>query len=31
MSTQILPQRLQDLFGDVPQGKIIEAMNQFYD
>jgi len=31
MSTQNLQQRLQDLFGYVRQGKIIEAMNEFYD
>ncbi len=31
MSTQNLQQRLQDLFGYVRQGKILEAMNEFYD
>ncbi|WHZ26621.1 MAG: hypothetical protein OJF51_001416 [Nitrospira sp.] len=31
MSTQNLQQRLHDLFGYVNQGKIIEAMNEFYD
>ncbi|MCS6302870.1 MAG: ester cyclase [Nitrospira sp.] len=31
MSTQNLQQRLQDMFGYVRQGKIIEAMNEFYD
>lgn len=31
MSAQNLQQRLQDLFGYVRQGKIIEAMNEFYD
>ncbi|MDR4466566.1 MAG: ester cyclase [Nitrospira sp.] len=31
MSTQNLQQRLNDLFGYVRQGKIIEAMNEFYD
>ena len=31
MSTQNLQQRLQDLFGYVRQGKIVEAMNEFYD
>ena len=31
ISTQNLQQRLQDLFGYVRQGKIIEAMNEFYD
>lgn len=31
MSTQNLQQRLQDLFGYIRQGKIIEAMNEFYD
>ncbi len=31
MSTQNLQQRLHDMFGYVRQGKIIEAMNEFYD
>lgn len=31
MSTTNLQQRLNDLFGYVRQGKIIEAMNEFYD
>lgn len=31
MSDQNLQQRLNDLFGYVRQGKIIEAMNEFYD
>ena len=31
MSTTNLQQRLNDLFGYVHQGKIIEAMNEFYD
>jgi hypothetical protein len=31
MSTQNLQQRLNDLFGYIKQGKIIEAMNEFYD
>lgn len=31
MSTQNLQQRLQDLFGYIRQGKIIEAMKEFYD
>ena len=30
MSTN-LQQRLNDLFGYIRQGKIIEAMNEFYD
>ena len=31
MSTTDLQQRLNDLFGYIRQGKIIEAMNEFYD
>ena len=31
MSTANLGQRLNDLFGYIRQGKIIEAMNEFYD
>jgi limonene-1,2-epoxide hydrolase len=31
MSDQNLQQRLNDLFGYVRQGKIVEAMNEFYD
>lgn len=31
MSTQNLQQRLNDLFGYIRQGKIVEAMNEFYD
>lgn len=31
MSTQNLPQRLNDLVGYIRQGKIVEAMNEFYD
>ncbi len=31
MSSENLQQRLNDLFGYVRQGKIIEAMNEFYD
>jgi len=31
MSTITLQQRLNDLFGYIRQGKIIEAMNEFYD
>ncbi|MGQ0810174.1 MAG: SnoaL-like domain-containing protein [Nitrospiraceae bacterium] len=31
MSTTNLQHRLQDLFGYIRQGKIIEAMNEFYD
>jgi ketosteroid isomerase-like protein len=31
MSTANLQQRLNDLFGYIRQGKIIEAMNEFYD
>ena len=31
MSTTNLQQRLNDLFGYISQGKIIEAMNEFYD
>ena len=31
MSTANLQQRLQDLLNHVRQGKIIEAMNEFYD
>ncbi|MBX3301439.1 MAG: hypothetical protein KF693_04425 [Nitrospira sp.] len=31
MSTQNLQQRLNDLFGSIRQGKIIEAMNELYD
>jgi ketosteroid isomerase-like protein len=31
MSTPNLQQRLNDLFGYIRQGKIIEAMNEFYD
>jgi ketosteroid isomerase-like protein len=31
MSTTNLQQRLQELFGYIRQGKIIEAMNEFYD
>ena len=31
MSTINLQQRLNDLFGYIRQGKIIEAMNEFYD
>jgi ketosteroid isomerase-like protein len=30
MSTVNLQQRLKDLFGYIHQGKIIEAMNEFY-
>ena len=30
MSTVNLQQRLNDLFGYIRQGKIIEAMNEFY-
>lgn len=30
MSTANLQQRLNDLFGYIRQGKIIEAMNEFY-
>jgi hypothetical protein len=31
MSTANLRQRLNDLLGYIQQGKIIEAMNEFYD
>jgi hypothetical protein len=31
MSTTNLQQRLNELFGYIRQGKIIEAMNEFYD
>jgi ketosteroid isomerase-like protein len=31
MSTANLQQRLNDLFGYIRQGKIMEAMNEFYD
>ena len=31
MSTINLQQRLNDLFGSIRQGKIIEAMSEFYD
>jgi len=31
MSATNLQQRLDDLFGHIRQGKIIEAMNEFYD
>ncbi|MBX3331302.1 MAG: ester cyclase [Nitrospira sp.] len=31
MSDQNLQQRLNDLFGYIRQGKIIEAMNEIYD
>jgi len=31
MSTANLQQRLNDLFAHIRQGKIIEAMNEFYD
>lgn len=31
MSTANLQQRLNDLFGYIRQGKIIEAMSEFYD
>ena len=31
MSLTNLQQRLNDLFGYIRQGKIIEAMNEFYD
>ncbi len=31
MSTQNLHQRLNDLFGYIRQGKILEAMTEFYD
>lgn len=31
MSDQNLQQRLNDLFGYIRQGKIVEAMNEFYD
>ncbi len=31
MSTTNLQQRLNDLFGYIRQGKIIEAMSEFYD
>jgi hypothetical protein len=31
MSTQNLQQRLNDLLNYIHQGKIIEAMNEFYD
>jgi hypothetical protein len=31
MSTSNLQQRLQDLLNHIRQGKIIEAMNEFYD
>lgn len=31
MSTQNLQQRLNDLFGYIKQGKIVEAMTEFYD
>jgi ketosteroid isomerase-like protein len=31
MSTTNLQQRLNDLFGYIRQGKIVEAMNEFYE
>ena len=31
MSTSHLQQRLQDLLNHIRQGKVIEAMNEFYD
>ena len=31
MSATTLQQRLNDLFGYIRQGKIIDAMNEFYD
>ena len=31
MSTSNLQQRLQDLLNHIRQGKIVEAMNEFYD
>ncbi len=31
MSTADLPQRLNDLFGYVRQGQIVEAVQEFYD
>ena len=31
MSTANLHQRVQDLINDIPQGKILAAMNEFYD
>ena len=31
MSTTSLQQRLNDLFGYIRQGKIIEAITEFYD
>lgn len=31
MSTTNLQQRLNDLFGYIRQGKIVEAMSEFYD
>ena len=31
MSTANLQQRLQDMLNHIRQGKIIEAMNEFYD
>src|SRR5215470_15655471 len=31
MSTSHLEQRLQDLLNHIRQGKIVEAMNEFYD
>ena len=31
MSTHDLQHRLNDLLGYIRQGKIIEAMNEFYD
>ena len=31
MSATTLQQRLNDMFGYIRQGKIIEAMNEFYD
>jgi hypothetical protein len=31
MSTENIQQRLQNLLGHIRQGKIIEAMNEFYD
>lgn len=31
MSDHNLQQRLNDLFGYIRQGKIVEAMNEFYD
>jgi hypothetical protein len=31
MSATNLQQRLDDLLNDIRQGKVIEAMNEFYD